>query len=59
MSRGTVTFAHELLQVPKVLSEEMNVTVALRDQINQTPEKKIAFRAEPLHLALIEYPLIA
>jgi hypothetical protein len=53
-----IAFACEFLKFLKVLSELMNLTATLRDQISQSPEEEITFGPEPLHLAFVASPLI-
>jgi len=52
-------FGCTFLKFFKVLSEQMNLTATLRDQIGQSPNQEIPFGAKPLHLTLMGYPLVS
>jgi hypothetical protein len=54
-----VPFACEFLKRLKVLSELMKLAATLWDQIGQSPDEKITFGTEALHLALAGYSLIS
>ena len=57
ISRQIASSCH-FLKLRKVLSELMNLTAALRNQINQSPAQEITLGPEPLHLAFVGYPLV-